>query len=179
MALTRSPTPNPKESTMFRPLLTAAAAAAVVLASLAPAQAATQGTVIIQSGPSLQYGNLPPPPEPRMQHRPSARRGHVWVEGHWEWRGNRYRWVDGYWLQVRRGYDYRQPNWVQSNGQWHFESGGWHRGSGMRDSDRDGIRNRYDRDMDGDGLRNDRDRDRDGDGVSNRRDRHPDNPRRH
>ena len=72
---------------------------------------------------------------------------------------------------------------------------------GMRDRDRDGIRNRWDRDRDGDGVRNrfdrypnnprrgtrDRyrdgirnrwDRDRDNDGVRNRRDRFDRNPNR-
>src|SRR5690606_722482 len=135
-------------------------------ASLAPAQAATQGTVIIQSGPTLEYRNLPPPPPPRVVDRPGARRGHVWVDGHWEWRGSRYRWVDGYWLKMRPGHSYRQPHWVQRGGEWRFERGGWEdRGRRMRgrDSDGDGVRNRYDRDIDGDGLRNDRDRDRDGD----------------
>lgn len=160
--------------------ITAAAAASLALASLAPAQAATQGTVIIQSGPRIEYRNLPPPPPPRAAYRPSARRGHVWVEGHWEWRGSRYRWTDGYWMKARRGYEYRQPHWVQRGGQWRFENGGWSqpRRPGMRDQDRDGIPNRYDRDRDGDGLRNDRDRDRDGDGVRNRYDSHPNNPRR-
>lgn len=177
---------------MQRPLfITAAAAAALALASLAPAHAATQGTVIIQSGPTLEYRNLPPPPPPRMVERPGMRRGQVWVEGHWEWRGSRYRWTDGYWMKARQGYEYRQPHWVQRGSDWQFERGGWHqgRGPGMRDRDHDGIPNRYDRndrrrgqgmrDQDGDGLRNDRDLDRDGDGVPNRRDRHPDNPRKH
>lgn len=167
---------------MHSSLITAAAAAtALAFASLAPAQAATQGTVIIQSGPTLEYRNLPPPPPPRVVDRPGARRGHVWVDGHWEWRGSRYRWVDGYWLKMRPGHSYRQPHWVQRGGEWRFERGGWEdRGRRMRgrDSDGDGVRNRYDRDMDGDGLRNDRDRDRDGDGVRNRRDSRPDNPRR-
>lgn len=153
---------------MLRPLLTAAAAAATLaLAGLAPAHAAPQATVIIQAGPTLEYRNLPPPPPPRMQPRPNARRGHVWVEGHWEWSGNRYRWVDGNWVQMRRGYDYRQPQWVQANGQWRFERGGWYSGRGPGMRDRDG--GRY-----GDGLRNDRDRD----GVPDRYDRQPDNPRR-
>ena len=165
---------------MHRPLAIAAAAATLALASLGSAQAATQGTVIIQSGATIEYRNLPPPPPPRVAERPGMRRGHVWVEGHWEWRGTRYRWVDGYWTKARRGYVYRQPHWVQRDGDWRFERGGWYqgRGPGMRDRDHDGIPNRFDRDMDGDGLRNDRDRDRDGDGVRNRRDRHPNNPRR-
>ena len=163
---------------MHRPLATAAAVAALALASLAPAQAATQATVIIQSGPTLEYRNLPPPPPPRVIERPGVRRGQVWVEGHWEWRGARYHWINGYWLKMRPGYTYMQPHWVQSGGDWRFERGGWQgRGPGMRDHD--DMRNRYNRhDMDGDGLRNNRDGDRDGDGVRNRNDRHPNDPRR-
>lgn len=45
-----------------------------------------------------------------------------------------------------------------------------------RDSDRDGIPNRFDRDRDNDGVRNRNDCDRDGDGVRNSRDRQPNNP---
>ena len=85
---------------MHRPLAIAAAAAALALASLAPAQAATQGTVIIQSGPTIEYRNLPSPPPPRMVARPGMRHGQVWVDGHWEWRGTRYRWIDGYWTKA-------------------------------------------------------------------------------
>lgn len=48
----------------------------------------------------------------------------------------------------------------------------------MRDSDRDGIPNRYDRDRDGDGVPNRYDRDRDGDGTRDRNDRRPNNPNR-
>lgn len=47
-----------------------------------------------------------------------------------------------------------------------------------RDTDRDGVPNRYDRDLDNDGVRNSRDRDRDGDGVPNRWDHRPENPYR-
>ena len=47
-----------------------------------------------------------------------------------------------------------------------------------RDTDRDGIPNRYDRDLDNDGIRNRHDRDRDGDGVPNRWDNRPENPYR-
>ena len=48
-----------------------------------------------------------------------------------------------------------------------------------RDTDRDGIPNRYDRDLDNDGRPNHRDWDRDGDGVPNRHDRRPNNPYRY
>ena len=161
------------------PFISAAAAAVLALVTLAPTHAAEQATVIIRSGPTLEYRNLPPPPPPRIAHRPNMRRGHVWVDGHWEWRGTRYRWVDGYWLQARRGYAYQQPQWVQRNGQWTYIRGDWRRGDAYRsgsprDRDRDGIADRYDRHLGNDGLRNDRD----GDGVPNRNDRYPNNPRR-
>lgn len=159
----------------------AAVAITTLFAGTLPAHAAVEGTVIIQSGPQLQYRNLPPPPPPRLVNRPHARSGQVWVDGHWEWRGTQYRWADGYWLQARRGYAYQQPQWVQRNGEWTYVRGDWRRGNvrGMRDRDHDGIADRYDNDRDNDGLRNDRDRDRDGDGVRNRNDRFPNNPRRH
>jgi len=70
---------------------------------------------------------------------------------------------------------------VQDGGRWVYRTGNWHRGhghgfhGGRRDSDHDGIPNRYDRDRDNDGIRNRHDRDRDGDGVPNRYDRAPDN----
>jgi hypothetical protein len=70
------------------------------------------------------------------------------------------------------GYVYAQPVYVQPG-----------RGYGARpyrrDSDRDGIPNRWDRDRDNDGIENRLDRDRDGDGVPNRWDRRPDNWRRY
>lgn len=124
--------------------LTAAAALALA-SSMGTAQAQTHGTVVIQSGgPSYQV--IPAPPPPRAYAHPRARRGQVWVDGHWEWRGNRHRWVEGYWVKARPGYAYRQPQWVERNGRWHFEDGRWYtaRGKGMRDRDRDGVPNRYD-----------------------------------
>jgi hypothetical protein len=88
------------------------------------------------------------PPPPRAEAVPTPRRGHVWVAGHWEWRGHHHKWVRGTWIRERRGYQYTQPTWAERDGRWYMERGGWRRG------------------------------DRDGDGVPNRQDRAPDNPRR-
>ncbi|MES2322867.1 MAG: YXWGXW repeat-containing protein [Pseudomonadota bacterium] len=114
------------------------------------------------------------PPPPRFERSPRARRGHVWIPGHWSWRGNRHEWVRGSWVRERHGYVYHPSQWMERDGRWMMEPSRWDR----RDSDRDGIPNGRDRDRDNDGVRNDRDRDRDGDGVPNRRDNRPDNPRR-
>jgi hypothetical protein len=122
------------------------------------------------------YGDIRiAPPEPRYERTPRARRGYVWVPGHWDWRGNRHVWVSGTWLRDRPGYVYSQPRWIERDGRWILEQPRWDR---RRDGDRDGIADRHDRDRDNDGVSNRRDRDRDGDGVPNSRDARPDNPRR-
>ena len=149
--------------------------ALMALLPLVPTHAAIQGTVVIQSDqpqrgyqPTQTYQVIPAPPPPRYEAVPRPRRGQVWEQGHWEWRGNRHRWVKGHWVQARSGYQYRQPQWVERDGRWEMQRGRW-------DSDGDGIADRNDRDRDGDGISNRNDRDRDGDGVSNRRDSQPDN----
>ncbi len=52
-------------------------------------------------GPYARYGPPPPPPEMMMM-RPGPP-GRVWVPGHYEWRGNRYRWKRGRWMRPPRG----------------------------------------------------------------------------
>jgi len=145
-----------------RHTLTAASLALATLLPFAAAHAAQPGIVVVPSDRGIHqtqaYQVIPAPPPPRHEPVPRARRGQVWEEGHWEWRGNRYQWVRGHWVQARAGYQYRQPHWAERNGRWEFQRGGW--------------------DRDGDGVVNRHDRDRDGDGVPNRRDQQPDNPRR-
>jgi hypothetical protein len=112
------------------------------------------------------------PPGPQVEIVPAAPYGQSWVPGHWEWRRHQYLWVPGYFVAARAGYYHAQPQWVQYGNRWGYHSGGWQRGGpphgrdhGRRDSDRDGIPDRYDRD-------------RDNDGVPNRFDRRPNNPYR-
>jgi hypothetical protein len=155
--------------------LALAALLALGSAGFVPAPAMAQPNVSVYIGG--------PPPPPRYERVPVARRGHVWSQGHWEWNGRRHYWVPGVWLVERPGYAYSAPVWYQDNGRWQMRQGGWARGG--RDRDRDGIPDRFER------PRHDRDRhdgprydgprhngDRDHDGVPNRFDRAPDNPRR-
>ena len=78
------------------------------------------------------------PPAPRYEVVPGARDGHMWVPGHWDWRGRRHHWVSGTWVRERPGYVYTQPTWVNHDGRWHLYRGDWAR----RDRDGDGIPNR-------------------------------------
>jgi hypothetical protein len=143
---------------MRKSLWIPAAAIFACAGALMSAPAFAYTSVSVQVGvPATVY--VAPPPPPAYEYTPAARRGHVWVPGHWEWRGNDHVWVQGHFLRARPGHYYSQPQWVQHGDRWGYRGGGWIRG----DRDRDGVPNRYDRD-------------RDGDGVRNRHDRAPNNP---
>jgi WXXGXW repeat (2 copies) len=89
--------------------------------------------------PSLVVGHVPAqaavasvrvtvaPPPARVEVRPVAPSPHhVWLEGHWAWRGRRYVWLPGYWaLPPVPGYVWVDPRWVQEGGQWVFYDGQW------------------------------------------------------
>ncbi len=64
------------------------------------------------------------PPAVRVE-RWSPRRGHVWVNGHWDWRGNDYVWVSGRYERERRGQRWRDRQWVERDGDWVVVDGGW------------------------------------------------------
>jgi hypothetical protein len=121
----------------------------VVLASTAallavPAQAATNISIQI-APPPLQAEVLPAP-----------RRGQVWVPGHWRWSGNQHIWVAGHWQSRRTGMVYAPARWVQIDGRWHYREAAWVRAgaAGYRDTDGDGVVDRFDRDRDNDGIPN-------------------------
>lgn len=125
----------------FAPTLRLALLALGACATVQAARAAPPAIVIAPTAPPgavrlVQY--QPPPPPPRARPIPAPRAGKVWVQGHWEWRGNRYIWRDGHWVGMRPGQHYVQPSWVERNGRWHYQGGRW-------DRDGDGVPNRYDR----------------------------------
>ena len=100
---------------MARTALAAASIALLSLFALAPtAQAATSATIVIQTAP----------PPVHYEATPRARRGMVWVPGHWEWRHDRYRWIDGHWIKARPGYRYNTPQWSERGGRWHMACSG-------------------------------------------------------
>lgn len=136
-----------KRSLALATFITLAAAAAAPL----PSMAQSRYSVVVTSAP----------PAPVYEAIPAPRRGYMWSQGHWEWRGHRHAWVPGYWIAERPGYVYNQPGWHRGERGWYMEPARWDRG--RRDWDR----------------RDQRRWDRDGDGVPNRYDRAPDNWRRY
>lgn len=83
------------------------------------------------------FVNIAPPPVYR-EVVPAPRVGYVWVPGYWDWRYGRYYWVAGGWSRHRHGYYYEPVRWAYRDGRY-YRAGGW------RDSDHDGVPNRYDR----------------------------------
>jgi hypothetical protein len=120
--------------------------------------AAVASVTALMSGPAQAqtFTVQVAPPAPRVEVVPAPRAGNVWIPGHWRWspRAGQYAWVPGQWKARRAGYVYAPATWVQVGGAWRYREGTWIRPSACRDTDRDGICNRYDRDKDGDGIRN-------------------------
>lgn len=112
---------------MIRKIIVVAMLAASIGSIATPASAA----VGVQYAPPLSY----------TESVPAARRGQIWVAGHWEWRNDHHQWVKGAWLARRAGWQYHHPKWVERSGAWYMEGGNWTRGG---DADGDGIRNNRD-----------------------------------
>jgi hypothetical protein len=103
---------------------------AVMLAAAAlPAAARTEVDFFV---------NVAPPPL-RYEVVPAPRVGYVWVPGYWDWRYKKYYWVRGSWQHHRPGYVYSPVRWEYRGGHYYRHAAGW------RDSDHDGVPNRYDR----------------------------------
>ena len=83
-----------------------------------------------------------PPPAARYEVVPAPRRGYVWAPGYWEWRGHRHVWIGGRWMRERPGYVYGPARWEQREGRYYYTAPAW---SKRRDSDGDGVPDRYDR----------------------------------
>lgn len=112
----------------MRKLIIGSLVAAALGAAAFPAAARTNVDFFVNIAPPLVYREVMPAP----------RVGYVWVPGYWDWHYGRYHWVAGNWSRHRHGH-YHEPV------RWHYRDGGYYRAGGWRDSDRDGVPNRYDR----------------------------------
>ena len=98
---------------MFRKLLAAAVLSTAAL-----------GAVVVPSVASAQVYIQTAPPPLRVEPVPAPRRGHVWVPGHWQWRGHRHVWVPGTWIVARR--EPAMHRACRSGGpSWRPSSSGW------------------------------------------------------
>lgn len=54
-------------------------------------------------------------------------RAHIWIEGGWVTRGDRYVYNQGYWAMPRRGRHYVAGHWDRRRGGWCYVPGRWDR----------------------------------------------------
>src|SRR5262249_18399810 len=64
---------------------------------------------------------------PRVEVRPVAPSvSHVWIPGHWAWRGGAHVWIGGHYaLPPAPGYHWVHARWGNQGGQWTFYEGHW------------------------------------------------------
>jgi hypothetical protein len=96
----------------------------VALTASAPAAPPALGSVSAGAlvGQAGEWRGAPPPPPPPME-RVRPRRGFVWVEGGYDWRGRRYVRLPGHWERVREGRHWHGGHW-----EWQGDHYAWTRG---------------------------------------------------
>lgn len=153
----------------MKPITASSLMLAAALTAGGPLAFALPTVAQAQIGISVQIGT--PPPPPRYEVVPAPRPGYVWAAGHYEWLHGNYIWRRGHWVRARPGYAYVPAAWRAQGGRWVYQPPRWDarpvrvvqpsRGQGayrgdyrrrtharpgwLRDNDRDGVPNRYDR----------------------------------
>jgi YXWGXW repeat-containing protein len=107
-----------------------------ILASALTAPAFAQvGIYIGHTPPPLRYEVRPAMPGP----------GYAWVDGYWNWGGDRYVWVPGVWRRPpyegaywsHPHYDHYDRGWAYHEGHWDHEDHGAHHDWDHHDHDHD------------------------------------------
>ena len=112
--------------------LTLAAGALAAAAALAGCVVApVPGTVYSDpygypSTPATVYTPMAPP-APYYEVQPALPYpGAIWINGYWNWSGNRHHWVPGRYERPRPGYRWQPHRWDRSpRGGWYLQGGGW------------------------------------------------------
>ena len=112
------------------------------LSITAGAMVAVATPVTSVAGVGVQLIFAPPPV--RYEVVPAPIRGYVWVPGYWDWRSRHQIWVSGRWVREHPGYAYQPNRWFERGGRGHLERAD-REPARSRDSDRDGVPDRFDR----------------------------------
>jgi hypothetical protein len=98
----------------------------LVLALAMPAcMVSGRGTMSVRSEPVAVYQE-PPPPQAEVV---TARPGHVWIRGRWDWRNGNWVWVGGHWERERANYYWADGRWENRGNQWIWVEGSWQTGA--------------------------------------------------
>jgi hypothetical protein len=85
-------------------------------------------TTTAASGATTSFVVLQAPPAPQAPQaiptQPSSR--HVWIDGYWTWRNNRYEWMAGHWeVPPFSGAKWENPRVETESGAYRFYEGRW------------------------------------------------------
>lgn len=101
------------------PLLAGLAAVALALATSAcvvePARVGVRAGFVLAAPPAVIVEERGVAPGP----------GFVWMDGYWNWVGDRHVWVRGHWVEGRRGYVWVPHRWVHGERGWQLREGYW------------------------------------------------------
>lgn len=82
-----------------------------------------RSTAVVESEPAVVVVEDPPPPR---HVRVEPRSGYVFIQGHWDRRGNQWQWVDGHWERERANAYYQPGRWQRHRGRGHvWVEGRW------------------------------------------------------
>ncbi|HEY4299229.1 MAG TPA: hypothetical protein VGM73_00045 [Candidatus Didemnitutus sp.] len=91
---------------------------------VAPATTTTlaNGTVILTQAPPVSTQ-----PQVIVARPPRPSSDHIWIDGYWTWRDDRYEWVNAHWeAPPSSGSEWITPRWEQrSDGNYNFIEGHW------------------------------------------------------
>lgn len=90
------------------------------------------GAVAAPVAPPMVMGPRTLPPAPLRIKPRNHRRGHIWVQGHYTWRGGQRVWVNGHWVRQRPGWFYVQGRYDWVGGRWVWRPGRWMARRGQR-----------------------------------------------
>jgi hypothetical protein len=65
------------------------------------------------------------PPPRRAESHGRPKRGFVWINGNYEWRGNAYVWVDGHWERAKANQVWIDGRWEQQGNVYVWSPGHW------------------------------------------------------
>lgn len=99
------------------------------LASLGATGCVTEERVVVhhQRPAATRVRQAPPAAPMEVEAMPAPRANYVWVNGNWDWNGNRWVWSRGRWESQRSGARWIPAHYESRGGEYYYVPGHWGR----------------------------------------------------